>query len=599
MDRERGVQKRSDRRGRPRWFGRVSVCMAVCGVFALDAWAADPAPLEPAPTPNMAALGPEHVLILVNANSPAGLDIVGEYRARYPEIADDQVVYLTGLVDSASAWATPADEILFRSDFENLIANPVRQALETRPGLMDQVYCIITTAGMPYRIEDTNPELGDVVKPAGSSASQVMSNLLAVNAASVESELSVLYLIEQEPGFTARLPIASRLVNPYQGYAVGIRTWKLARDLLGRRNTFRWTYMWRVGSSPLLEGEFSFAGYSAEARRMSPADIFLVARLDGPRNEGQTPTKSVELMLERSAIVSNPDLRDFLGYNSGASFVAIDHSPVPPAPDVFSDTAIYNFPPQYEFLWHDVLADPSEGVPPGAEEFGSSFNGGNHYVRAFEILVGAPPPMGTISTHQITTGLGGSILWDDTGAILNDREAPSGKGLIALLTYGRNGGDGRPADYLLTSGAGGGDLFQCAYGAVFSSLESFNAVTMFCSAATTQGKIVDFIEMGGTAAVGHAFEPEVGATIQGEFLLANLLRDDDGDGIGDLTLVEAVYTAIPYLSWSEVLIGDPLMRLHAGPGGLVGGRGGSRADPHPGPGPGNLESYGAGDRPTK
>ncbi len=129
--------------------------------------------------------------------------------------------------------------------------------------------------------------------------------------------------------------------------------------------------------------------------------------------------------------------------------------------------------------------------------------------------------------------------------------------------------DGRPAYYLLPSGPSGGPLFECSPGAVFASLESYNAVTMFTDASTGQGKIADFITMGGTAAVGHSFEPEVGATIQGEFLLRNLLRDDDGDGVGDLTLVEAVFSAMPYLSWSEVLIGDPLMRVRSGPGGIV------------------------------
>ena len=84
------------------------------------------------------------------------------------------------------------------------------------------------------------------------------------------------------------------------------------------------------------------------------------------------------------------------------------------------------------------------------------------------------------------------------------------------------------------------------------------------------------IDIGGTAAIGHSFEPEVGATIQGEYLFTNLLRDDNEDGVGDLTLVEAAFTALPYLSWSEVLIGDPLMRLRAGSGGLV------DIAPHPG-----------------
>ena len=82
-----------------------------------------------------------------------------------------------------------------------------------------------------------------------------------------------------------------------------------------------------------------------------------------------------------------------------------------------------------------------------------------------------------------------------------------------------------------------------------------------------QGKIVDFIEIGGTGAIGHAFEPRSNAIIDNLFLFYNLLADDDGDGKADLTFVEAAFTAIPFVSWSEVAIGDPLMQIAYGPGG--------------------------------
>ena len=36
-----------------------------------------------------------------------------------------------------------------------------------------------------------------------------------------------------------------------------------------------------------------------------------------------------------------------------------------------------------------------------------------------------------------------------------------------------------------------------------------------------------------------------------------------------MTFIEAAFTGIPYLSWSEVVIGDPLMRIAFGPGGHV------------------------------
>jgi hypothetical protein len=89
---------------------------------------------------------------------------------------------------------------------------------------------------------------------------------------------------------------------------------------------------------------------------------------------------------------------------------------------------------------------------------------------------------------------------------------------------------------------------------------------MFSDEVTTHAKIVDFISIGGTGAIGHAFEPISDATIDNLFFLYNLLADENGDGFADLTFVEAAFTGIPYLSWAEVVIGDPLMRIAYGPG---------------------------------
>jgi hypothetical protein len=141
--------------------------------------------------------------------------------------------------------------------------------------------------------------------------------------------------------------------------------------------------------------------------------------------------------------------------------------------------------------------------------------------------------------------------------------------VIFLATFGKNGDEGSSSAYLMTGGPQGGHLFNTVNGAVFTSLESFNAVTMFSDVQTSpaaQGKIVDFISMGGTAAIGHSFEPQSDAAIDNEFLLYNLLADADADGKADLTFVEAAFTAIPYITWCEVVIGDPLMRIAYGPG---------------------------------
>lgn len=503
-----------------------------------------------------------NVLILVNADSPAGLEIVRLYRTYYPEILDEQVVYLTGLTDSASLTATPATEIITRDAFETHIAQPTRAHLLAH-GLQDQIYVIITTAGMPYRIEDTDPALADVIKPAGSAGQIAVANRHVVNAASVESELSCLFQIDPAEPALSRLPITGRVVNPYQGYRSSIKKWAEDRDIVGRRNTFRWTYLWRIALSPKIEGVFDPAGYSALERRMFPGDLYLVARLDGPRPQGKYPIWSVREMLERSARVSNLTHPKFVGYNFERAVVSIDHSSRPPAPDVFASSDIYNVPAAWE-----TLAYADFQIPPGAEVIASRKQA-NHYYELFRFLTGVPATVGATGSWVMIDNLGGRALWDDSGTILNDAFLTGDEGVIGVLTYGRNGGDGRPKNYLLVSGPGGGPLFRCAYGAVFTSLESFNAVTFFSSANTYHAKIGEFVTIGGTAAAGHAFEPEGAAAFHGEFLYSNLLRDDDGDGIGDLTLVESAFTGTPFVSWAELVIGDPLMRMNAGPGGVV------------------------------
>lgn len=503
-----------------------------------------------------------NVLLLVNANSPAGLEVVKLYREFHPEILDEQIVYLGGLTDSASLTAGPASEILTRADYEAYIAEPTRAHLRAF-GLQDQVYVIITTAGMPYRIEDTDPALADVVKPNGSNGQLTVSRRNVVNAASVESELATLFLTDPAAPAASRMPIDGRVINPYHGYRSSIKRWAESRAVLARREQFRWTYMWRVNLSPKIEGDYDSRGYSALNRRMSPADLYLTARLDGPRAQGTYPVFAVRRMLARAAQVSDPFDPAFVGYNAGASALVIDHSPRPPAPAVYADTDVYNIP--YGTANLSYVDHP---VPPCGAEF-TTINAANHYFTLFAQLTGSSATVGGTGSAAASFGLGGRVLWDDSGAVLHTGFLNVGEGAVGLLTYGRNGGDGRPANYLLTAGPGGGPLLRCVPGAVFTSLESFNGVTFFTNITTWQEKIADFIAMGGTAAAGHAFEPEVAAALQGEFLYTNLLRDDNGDGVGDLTLVEAVFTGLPYVSWAELLIGDPLMRLRSGPGSLV------------------------------
>lgn len=538
---------------------------------------------DPPPAMPRIRLDATDVLLVVNASSPVSIAIAELYREFYPAITDEQVVYLSGLPDAASTTGGPTQEIIFRNDFNTLIAQPIRNHLIAHD-LVDRVYVIITTAGVPYRIEDTHtssPNLTSVICPpgttgctTGTNASLVVGNISKVDAASVESELSTLFL--SDPALTLgtnqpRIPADGRVVNPYQGYASPIRSWDAGRDILARRTTFKWSNL--IGANPpvKMEGDqvssFDQAGwYSAYNRRFNPGDLYLTCRLDGPRLQGQTPLEAVRAMLERSAAVSNPAYPGFVGYNPAAAAVVLDHSPSPPAPSVFAVSRVYNLYPG-----RDLIRVEDFWFPPGAEFGIGQPNSGNHYSRAFQFLTReVAPPLGA-AVAPVAEGLGGWAIWDDTSTIANDMLMPAGAGLVGLLTYGRNGGDGRSQNYLLINGPSAGPLFTCVPGAVFASIESYNAVTMFTDSTilTGQGRIAQFIAMGGSGAIGHAFEPESSAIIQGEYLLSNLLRDDDGNGVGDMTFAEAAFASIPYVSWAEVVVGDPLMRLRVGPGGFV------------------------------
>jgi hypothetical protein len=517
-------------------------------------------------TARAVALDASDVLILVNDDSPVSRSVANLYRSYHPGIQDHQVLYLEGLADCASETATPGSEILSRQEFEDKIAQPLRAYLIAND-MVNSVYCIITTAGMPYRIEcDDFPS---VIYPNGSDANTAVGNRTKITSASVESELAVLWQIEDPAGGAPNwtpLPLKSRVVNPYQGYASGIKSWAGERDILARREQLRWTTIVRASKSPRIEGlPDSFpGGFSAKDRIMSPADIYLVARLDGPRGQGETPLFAIDKMLTRAAAVSDPAYPGFTGYSVWLSVRIVDG--IDEAPGGLAFSSIYNLSPLHDFVTYEDYP-----VPPGAEEFVDRFAEADHFDRALTFYSGGDAPGATVYWWFCQQGLPGIMLWDGTNNVMSRSRMNPGTGVIALFTYGMNGETSRSPDYLLT-GAAGQPLVDCVPGAIFASLESLNAVTMFTDVPTlpvAQAKIADFFTIGGSGAIGHAFEPTSDALVQVDFLLRNYLRDEDWDGVGDMTFVEAAFTSLPYLSWAEVVVGDPLMRVRMGPGGLA------------------------------
>ncbi len=107
--------------------------------------------------------------------------------------------------------------------------------------------------------------------------------------------------------------------------------------------------------------------------------------------------------------------------------------------------------------------------------------------------------------------------------------------------------------------------FELADGAVFLTQESWNAKSFDPSIQQSQGLVAEWLEIGGTAGVGHVHEPYNGAdnVTNEDLLFSGLLpRADALPGEAGLTFVEAAWNATRQLSYVNTVVGDPLMKWH-------------------------------------
>jgi hypothetical protein len=498
-----------------------------------------------------AELTGSNVLVLVNENSPASIYIAKLYRQYHPSIEPQQVLYLTGLKDCAGPQSTPADEIISRDDYKNKIAQPVRYHLLTS-GLLAQVRLIVTTAGLPYRIEDTvYPE---VVYPNGSNPYSVSSQETIVDAASVESELACLWYSDW---WFNPFGIKNRIINPWQGS----RSSSIVRFAMKFpwQKQLNWTTVCSWVPSvgwPKSEGVRSASGICQ--RNFGPEDIYLTSRLDGPKTSGTCDVIfAVRKMLHRAMLASSPDY----GIDPSVAAALLDEA-IEQDIGRIDRNRTFNIDRSVDY-W---IADPNCPSPPDSQNARVVYD----YAESYYQATYKEPYQGMLNFAPATDAENITIILDSRsqqcitqsllqliGRFMQDRNAS--QALLFLATFGTNGDESRNCNYINSWISN----LQLLNGAVFTSIESFNAATMFKDYDTrcaSQGKIVDFIAAGGTAAVGHAFEPQSDAVVDNEFILYNLLADNDGDGRADMTFAEAVFSGIPYLSWAEVAIGDPLMR---------------------------------------
>ena len=141
-------------------------------------------------------------------------------------------------------------------------------------------------------------------------------------------------------------------------------------------------------------------------------------------------------------------------------------------------------------------------------------------------------------------------IYHDYAALQPDRF----QNVIGYCSWGVH--NGNPTTYILN------DLgFTYRPGAVFMSYESFNATTFSCTNIDDltidhagQGQIMDFIHMGGTVAIGNAWEPFTVGVGDERWVFDRYIAHGD-------RWIEAAYKGLRLLSWQEVVVGDPLCRV--------------------------------------
>ncbi len=110
--------------------------------------------------------------------------------------------------------------------------------------------------------------------------------------------------------------------------------------------------------------------------------------------------------------------------------------------------------------------------------------------------------------------------------------------------------------------------FDLAPGAVFHTHESFNAQSFDPANTQADGLVADWIEVGGTAGLGHVAEPQNGhVNVANEDLFYRMFLPAGGasaaPGTEGMTFVESAWYATRQLSFVNTVVGDPLMTLQA------------------------------------
>jgi uncharacterized protein (TIGR03790 family) len=173
--------------------------------------------------------------------------------------------------------------------------------------------------------------------------------------------------------------------------------------------------------------------------------------------------------------------------------------------------------------------------------------------------------------ETILLGYGESVVRETTTTFVSNATS-----ILGYASWGSNDCCTSGPPYYGEIPAGSGRVFPgtFAIGALTTDYVSTSARTFADGAGYGQSLIADLVRLGATGCNGHVAEPFLDAVSRPQYLLPRFAMGYQA--------AEAFYSSIPYLSWMNVVVGDPLARraeyaapeillIHPSSGSIAGG----------------------------
>lgn len=379
------------------------------------------------------------------------------------------------------------------ADFASKIRNPIRSHLNNND-LEETVHVIVLTKGLPHRIQNldtADPDAGD--NPFNSYYGDGNATF-----ASVDSELTLLQFdLDSGEVNGSYDSIADNAVNnPYFGATSRFNSYSRSditdntRAFTRSGSVYGW---WRLYSTR--------RGGRALDQPVDAGHIYLTARLDAETVD------DVKAMIDRAQSIQLRTDVDALLLDSNGNTGTTPFA---------QDAPLQLYYPLYSSIVIDDYAEAQN-------TFASTWNQFLWDDDSSNFLIGNNPVIGN-AAFIINTGP-----------------------VAHLSSYGVNhGGSGNKRDYLFTYSG------QLVNGASWIAYESYAAQGLGGVALSRQqAQVEEWIQAGGTFAMGNVWEPYTLGIPRSEIFLDRFLNQG-------FTYVEAAWASILQLSWQIVVIGDPL-----------------------------------------